>query len=165
MAAELVGLSRMAIRSAALTRAMGGRPSVGSGGGVFLTHDTAWIMASPFPEIATRAYPKHKVDYVRHVLDRKLVVAAKHGAVGGVPVGTGFTTEFSDHMIFKPGPQGAVIVRNAFGDPVYVAGQSGKGRVVFSGCYYGYNRALSGTERKVFFAALDWLAAAGKADE
>ena len=62
-------------------------------------------------------------------------------------------------MIFEPGPQGIVLVRNIFGDPVYVCAQVGKGRVVFSGCYYGYARPLEGTEREVLHSVVRWLAA------
>jgi hypothetical protein len=61
-------------------------------------------------------------------------------------------------MIFKAGPQGEVVIRNGFGDPVYVVGERGKGRVAYSGSYYGYSRDLDGPERQVFLAILDWLA-------
>ena len=61
-------------------------------------------------------------------------------------------------MIFKPGPKGIVAIENRFGDPVYVAGTLGKGRVMFSGCYYGYSNDLEGAERDVFLSILDWLA-------
>ena len=134
------------------------RKYVELGGGLFLTHDTAWFMASPFPEIANRGYPKNKVGHVRHVLDRKLIVAAKHEAVGDIAAGTEFTTEFTDHMIFSPGPKGTVLVENDFKDPVYVVGQCGRGRVAFSGSYYGYKNRLTGVEKDVFFSILDWLA-------
>ena len=60
-------------------------------------------------------------------------------------------------MIFKPGPDGKVVIRNTFGDPVYVAGEVGKGRVIFSGCYYGYAHDLAGPEKAVFDALLRWL--------
>ena len=138
------------------------RRYVEEGGGLFLVHDTAWFMASPFPEVARRGYPKHKVEAVRHVLDRTLKVAAAHPALGKVKPGTEFTTEFTDHMIFKPGNKGTVFVRNAFGEPVYVAAEIGKGRVVFAGSYYGYWKPLKGPERDVFFAVLEWLRGAPK---
>ena len=31
-----------------------------------------------------------------------------------------------DHMIFKPGAKGTTVIRNGFGDPVYVVGEVGK---------------------------------------
>jgi len=133
------------------------RQYVEEGGGLLLAHDTAWFMASPFPEIAVRGYPKHRVEAIRHVVDRRLIVSGEHEALGSVAPRTEYTTEFTDHMIFKSGPKGAIFVKNAFGDPVYVAGRCGKGRVVFSGSYYGYWKPLSGPERELFFAVLYWL--------
>jgi hypothetical protein len=134
------------------------RAYVEGGGGLLLGHDTAWFMESMFPEVATRDLPKNKVEAERHVVETPLVVAEAHPAVGPVAVGTSFPTEFRDHMIFKPGPAGRVVVRNAFGDPVYVLGQVGQGRVVFSGCYYGYHKPLSGHEKDVLTHTLNWLA-------
>ena len=64
-------------------------------------------------------------------------------------------------MIFKPGPEGVVLVRNEFGDPVYGAGQVGRGRVIYSGCYYCYDRALEGAEAEVFWSCVKWLAGEG----
>ena len=75
-----------------------------------------------------------------------------------VEPGTQFPTEFRDHMIFRPGRKGTVIVENVFGDPVYVVGAFGKGRVTFSGCYYGYTNRLEGTEWEVLDGVLDWVA-------
>ena len=37
------------------------------------------------------------------------------------------------------------------------AGTFGKGRIVFSGCYYGYARPLEGVEQQVLEGALRWL--------
>lgn len=134
------------------------RDYVEQGGGLFLVHDTGWYMSSPFPEIATRARPTRNVEADRHVVNTDLVVAAAHDALGGLAPGTRFTPEFRDHMIFKSGPQGTVIIRNGFGDAVYVVGEYGKGRVAFSGSYYGYTKDLERPERQAFLAILDWLA-------
>jgi len=136
------------------------RAYVEQGGGVLLAHDTIWFMDSPFPEIAQRAVPTHElnVEAGRHVAEVDLVVTRQHEALGDARSGTQFAPEFRDHMIFAPGPQGAVVVQNVLGDPVYVTGACGKGRVVFSGSYYGYNRDLEEAERQVFLAILDWLA-------
>ena len=35
--------------------------------------------------------------------------------------------------------------------------QRGLGRIVFSGCYYGYSKPLSGLEESVFQSMLNWL--------
>ena len=134
------------------------RKYVENGGGLLIGHDTGWFMFNPFEEVAVRGYPEHNVEAERHVINTDLVTDMAHPALGKIPVNTRFSTEFYDHMIFVPGPKGQVIVRNTFGDPVYVVGEVGKGRVVFSGCYYGYKRPLEGTEREVFHGVVRWLA-------
>jgi hypothetical protein len=134
------------------------RQYVENGGGVMLAHDTAWFMDSPFPEIASRAIPKQNVEAERHVVDTDLKVVKDHPTAGGVTVGTQFKPEFRDHMIFKSGPQGVTVVENLFGDPVNVVGEYGQGRVAFLGQYHGYRNQLSGAEKQVFMATIDWLA-------
>jgi len=134
------------------------RQYVAQGGGLFLVHDTIHFMASPFPEIAVRATPTKKVEAGYHVVETDLMTHIAHPALGEIVARTQFSTEFRDHMIFEPGAEGEVIIRNIFRDPVYVAGEVGEGRVVFSGCYYGYQRTLEGTEREVFDAIVEWLA-------
>ncbi|MGC9317487.1 MAG: hypothetical protein ACP5KN_05555 [Armatimonadota bacterium] len=135
---------------------------VEQGGGLMLVHDTAWFMASPFPEVAVRDVPTQSVEAIRHVVETDLVVEdVPHPALRGIEPGTGFSTEFRDHMIFKPGEWGTVLVRNEFGDPVYVVGEVGSGRTIFSGCYYGYDNPLSGAEAEVFWSCVDWLAGEG----
>lgn len=133
------------------------RAYVEQGGGLLLGHDTAWFMESMFPEIAVRGYPKNNVEAERHVVETDLVVAQTHPSLGDAATGARFDTEFRDHMIFKPGAQGTTVIRNGFGDPVYVLGQVGKGRVMFSGSYYGYSNPLAGLEAKVFVSVLHWL--------
>ena len=134
------------------------RQFVQEGGGLLLGHDTAWFMASPFPDVARRGYPEHNVEAERHVINTDLVVDTSHPALGDLEPGTRFSTEFYDHMIFEPGADGEVLIRNTFGDPVYVGGEVGSGRVVYSGCYYGYRRPLEGTERQVLHEVVRWLA-------
>lgn len=134
------------------------RAYVREGGGLMLVHDTAWFMASPLPEIAIRGYPVNRVEAVRHVVDRRLQVSAAHPALGDLREGIRFETEFRDHMIFNPGKRGTVVVRNHFDDPVYVAGEFGEGRAIFSGSYYGYTESLTGAEREAFLSCLRWLA-------
>jgi hypothetical protein len=134
------------------------RRYVEEGGGLLLAHDTAWYMESPFPKIAVRDRPTHKVEVERHVVETDLKIVHSHESLGTLLPGTRFGTEFRDHMIFKHGRQGIVTIKNVFGDPVYVVGTYGKGRVAFSGCYYGYAQELQGVEREVFFSLLNWLA-------
>ena len=134
------------------------RRYVEEGGGLFLVHDTIHFMASPFPEVAVRDTPTSRVEAGYHVVETDLMAERSHPALGDLAPRTRFSTEFRDHMIFRAGPQGEVIIRNMLHDPVYVAGEVGAGRVVFSGCYYGYQRPLEGTERQVFDAIVEWLA-------
>lgn len=135
---------------------------VEQGGGLMLAHDTAWFMASPFPQIAVRGYPTQRVEAERHVVETDLIVQdVRHPALRRVAPGTRFTPEFRDHMIFKPGDAGTVLVRNEFGDPVYVAGEVGEGRVVYVGSYFGYRQPLEGAEQELLWSVLDWLAGEG----
>jgi hypothetical protein len=133
------------------------RSYVAQGGGVLLAHDTAWFMESPIPEVAVRARPKNNVEAIRHVVESELSVAVTHPSIG-LGKGTSFMPEFRDHMIFRAGPTGRVVIENDFADPVYVAGEFEKGRILFSGSYYGYSRPVQGTELADFLAGLQWLA-------
>ena len=58
---------------------------------------------------------------------------------------------------FSPGPDGQVLVRNAFADPVLLAGQVGKGRVVFSGFNYGRGTVTGSVDHRIYESALRWL--------
>lgn len=128
------------------------------GGGLMIAHDTGWYMASPAPEIASRDYPTRRVESVRHVVETDLEVVTSHPALGSLEGGVTFHPEFRDHMIFRPGPRGRVVIANALGDPVYVMGELGAGRVVFTGSYYGYNQVPQGSEREALLGCLRWLA-------
>lgn len=134
------------------------RDFVHSGGGLMLTHDTAWFMASPLPEIAIRDVPTQRVESVRHVVETDLQVVLAHPSLNGLQEEARFATEFRDHMIFRAGPLGRVVIENLFGDPVYVVGEHGQGRIVYSGSYYGFAQDLGRTERQAFLGCLEWLA-------
>lgn len=134
------------------------RKYVEGGGGLLIGHDTGWFMASPFEGVAVRGYPTRMVEAKRHVVNTDLMTDIAHPALGDIPARTRFSTEFNDHMIFEPRSGGTVLVRNMFHDPVYVAGEVGEGRVIYSGSYYGYGRPLEGVERDVLENVLRWLA-------
>lgn len=137
------------------------RAYVEEGGALFLTHDTIWFMDSPFPDIAERDIPKHKlnVEAGRHVIDTPFVITKTHPAVGKIPLQTTFLPLFRDSMIFKPGAAGVVIVKNKLGDPTYIVGSCGNGRVAFSGSYYGRMGPMKGPEKELFLNLIDWLVA------
>ena len=134
------------------------RAFVKEGGGLMIAHDTGWFMASPLPEIAVRDVPTQRVEAERHVVETDLQVMLAHPALGALQEEARFATEFRDHMIFRAGPRGKVVIENLFGDPVYVVGELGKGRAVFTGSYYGYTQKLAWPERQAFLGCLQWLA-------
>jgi len=138
------------------------RAFVLAGGGLMIAHDTGWFMASPLPEIAVRDVPTQHVEAVRHVVETDLQVMLAHPALGGLQEEARFSTEFRDHMIFRAGNQGKVVVENLLGDPVYVVGEIGEGRAVFTGSYYGNTRQLARSERQAFVGCLKWLAGESK---
>jgi hypothetical protein len=53
---------------------------------------------------------------------------------------------------------GVVLLRNNSDEPVCVAGQAGKGRVVLSALHYGNQTPLEGVEREVTQGIARWLA-------
>lgn len=106
------------------------RQYVYNGGRLFLTHDTGFFMASPFPEIVKGHFLPPEIGDPRHILDTRLKVTA------GPLAGRDITASFNDHLVFTPGPQGTVIAEDKYGYPVIVTGIFGKGKVIYSGCYY-----------------------------
>jgi len=151
---DVVVLHNFHIALPKISRAL--RQYVRDGGGLLLAWDSAWfmVMHNPFPQIAVRAIPPTQN------AEARLVVAQAHPAIGDLKAGTQFTPEFGrDYMIFKANPRGTTVIRNEFGDPVYVLGSYGKGRVCFSGSYYGYRKDLEGPEREAFLGIIDWLGA------
>jgi hypothetical protein len=76
--------------------------------------------------------------------------------------GKPYIAEFPDHVIFKPGIAGRVLVKNRFNNAVVVSGCSGKGRMVYAGCYFAYKSVLSGIEKKLFGDLMRFLTASGE---
>ena len=116
-----------------------------------------------FSEIATWSTPKHASCQGRYVLDDKLIITDPQAVSSTLPANSTFTTSSPNHMVLQSGPQGHVAVKDAFGDPVCVVGTCGKGKVAFSGCFYGFwapGRVFpfgDDHERRLFFSILDWL--------
>ena len=132
------------------------REYVTEGGALMLGHDTAWY-ANPFPEIALPAAPSRNGEAGRHVVRTDLRVRPEMATVGDVDAGTEFATAYWDHSVFTPGPRGTVVVENTHGDPVYVVGTFGEGRVVFAGTYFRHHPFEEGAETAVLEACLAWL--------
>ena len=115
-----------------------------------------------FPEVTAWAVPSQGNEG-NHVLDQRLFVTTGHPIVGSLTSGAQFAGSSPDHMILSLGPHGQQIVHNVYGDPVVVVGGFGKGKVVYSGSFYGYTSPYhssyvpAGDEREVFYSTLDWL--------
>ena len=116
-----------------------------------------------FCEVATWSAPKHASCRGRYVLDDKLIITDPEAVSSDLPANSTFTTSSPNHMVLESGPQGHVAVTDAFGDPVCIVGTCGKGRIAFSGCFYGFwapgHMFPFGDdhERRLFFDILDWL--------
>ena len=117
----------------------------------------------PFPEIAAVGKPVQ--DLGNDVPE--LIVEGRHPVINGLVDGTRFPVSvFSHHghshlsysgSTFDPCPGGQVLVRNAFGNPVVVAGEIGKGRVVFFAFTYGREMDTSSVDHQIYENALRWL--------
>ena len=124
------------------------RDYVAGGGNLMFTHDTPYFFGSPFPDIVKEYLLQpplwHHVDNA----DMKLVADVSHPILEGLEPGRAFRSRFTDYLPLAPGPRGSVLVENDAGQPIYVVGIHGKGRVVFAGPYFWYRFAE---------APYDWL--------
>lgn len=117
-----------------------------------------------FPQIAIWTAPQHETCQGRYVLGNELILTQPDAVSCNMEKGLRFTTSSPNHMVFRAGSRGRVLIKNALGDSVCVAGTHGKGKVAFSGCFYGYWAPGhpfpfgDDYERDIFFAILDWLA-------
>ncbi len=159
------------------------RKYVAGGGGLLLAHDLSWFGNSPFPRIASLKRPPQATGG-HATLKGDLQVISAHEALGLVKSGTQYSPVFPEHYVFDPGPEGTVLIQDEFGNPVYVVGTYGEGRVIFSGSFYPhpnqlinyYGRPLNelgqprlaewqsrggypaGTERELLLSIVNWLA-------
>jgi hypothetical protein len=101
------------------------------GGGVYFEHDAVGFYRSSatpesiFPEICRGGEKRDETT--------KVIIAKNHPALGRLKPGEKAEHMYWDHIILSNGPTGTVIVTNPEGKPVVIAGQAGKGRVIFSG--------------------------------
>ncbi|MFA6930057.1 MAG: hypothetical protein WCT05_07000 [Lentisphaeria bacterium] len=126
------------------------RQYVARGGRIFLTHDTGYFMASPWPEIVKGFFIPSEAGDPRHILDTFLKIQTPDATSND------FHCSFNDHLVFEAGSQGKVLAVNKYDYPVVIAGSFGKGKVVFSGCYYRHIDAKS-KEAEFTMSLLDWL--------
>ena len=108
---------------------------VNRGGGLILTH----VGAGGFRGLAKDdpLFPRVAINVDR----RELLTIQKaenvdHPITAGLPVT--IRHAYYDHIIMKPGPDGKTLYVDDEGNPVVVAGQAGRGRVVVMGNLPGY---------------------------
>ena len=117
-----------------------------------------------FPDIASWDVPIDGTCRGMCRIDSKLRITLRHPACSDLKPGQSFVTTSPSHMIMKAGSKGKVIVRDNYDDPVCVVGRYGKGKVAYSGCFYGSwtpkCKSLFGDnyERQLFFGIFEWLA-------
>ncbi|MFA6101680.1 MAG: hypothetical protein WCV67_10180 [Victivallaceae bacterium] len=131
------------------------REYVSNGGSLFLTHDTGYFMASPFPEIVKGYIIPPEQGDSRHILDTKIVIS-KQCIPSPSFGGREFDSSFNDHLVFEAGLEGSVLARDKYNYPVIISGQFGKGKVIFSGCYY-HNIKEDALESRFTKSLVDWL--------
>ncbi|MFH1904226.1 MAG: hypothetical protein ABIK53_01715 [bacterium] len=131
------------------------RKFVEEGGRLFLTHDTGYFMASPFPEIVEGYLIPEEIGDPRHILDTAINIEKNSKIVPSFS-GKTYETSFNDHLVFKAGPEGKVIAQDTYGYPVIIAGKYGKGKVIFSGCWYGRMKEDT-TEADFTRLLINWL--------
>ena len=118
---------------------------VNAGGGLILTHDAVGgyrhaMADDPLYRDIARIPGRQMRKENKRLLKR--VGDAAHPLGKALPETV--THTYYDHMAFVVGPEAAVLMTDEDGDPVVVAAESGKGRVVLMGNLFGYE----GTSRK-----------------
>ena len=107
------------------------REFVLKGGGLVVTHDAVGYRNHPalFPEVAVKGVTHPKAT------DCKLV--AEHEIAKGVKAPDGFRHSYFDRVLVQPGAKGSVVVTDADGKAIVVAGRAEAGRYVADGMATG----------------------------
>lgn len=136
------------------------REFVEKGGGALIADSRPktkknWIINThPFPEIAEVAFPAT----MPKKEGQDLIVESAHPALGKLKKGATFPTNAQVGMTFVPGTDGTILLRNSFDEPIGVAGQVGKGRVVVLSYHHGVKTTIGDAEQKVLPDIAAWLA-------
>ncbi|OGV35459.1 MAG: hypothetical protein A2020_02275 [Lentisphaerae bacterium GWF2_45_14] len=101
-----------------------------NGGGVYFEHDSvgfyrAVLKESIFPEICGNAFRRKE--------SHDVIANGNHPCLDGIKKNEKLKHLYWDHLVLMPGPQGTVLLTDSEGDAVAIAGNKGKGRIVFSG--------------------------------
>ncbi|NLS90835.1 MAG: hypothetical protein GXX96_01440 [Planctomycetaceae bacterium] len=90
---------------------------------------------------------------------RAMHVRADHPAVKGMK---DFQSSYEDHIVERVGPKGAILIENEHGQPVAVAGQLGRGKVISTGLALAIpggsaSAAPRGDDARLLKGFLAWL--------
>ncbi|HRU06939.1 MAG TPA: glycoside hydrolase family 20 zincin-like fold domain-containing protein, partial [Candidatus Brocadiia bacterium] len=112
------------------------RAFVEKGGGVIFSHNS--VGRYPTSAFGQPVFPEVCAGYAgRMEKEPLLTVAARHPSLGGLAAGAEFREAYTDHMWVNPGPKGTVLLKDKAGKAVAVAGEVGKGRVIYTGIIFG----------------------------
>jgi len=138
---------------------------VEGGGGVLIEHDLIggerglFGQTNPFPEVC-KSGAKRKDG-------RKVQTVLEHPIFNGLSKGTVMDLMYVDWIVPVAGEDGSVIVADAVGDAVVVAGTVGSGKAVFSGTisvssigggYDAEEKCLYGLNAAIAEGAVEWFA-------
>jgi len=151
---------------------------VDHGGGMYFEHDSCGFNRFPlkdsvFPEIAgVKARIGEPLFSTRYKPgDRALKIVKQHPATSGYAEGTAYEQVYFDHLQLD-NETGTVLVEDAYGKAVIVAGQTGNGRVVFNGGLTLNNvenkeldKPLTTAEGDIIVNSIRWLAKDKKGTE
>jgi len=138
------------------------RKFVEDGGGVIFSHNS--IGRFPSSAFGKPLFPEICSGYDGQISnDKNIEITEQHPSTGNFAKGEKFEHEYTDHLFLKSGPQGAVIIKDAKGNPVMVAGKVGKGHVIYTGQIFGFNRKneqreSTGKEWILLFNMTRWAA-------
>ncbi len=132
----------------------------GEGGrGVLFQHDMCGFgrypfgQSTPFPEICQYADGRRDAT--------NLVVLLAHPAMPGLDRGDKTWHMYYDHITPRPGPRGVALAADETGAPVVVAGEFGRGKVIFDGNInidkHDQEAALTGFNAVLTRGAVEWF--------
>lgn len=104
-------------------------------------------------------FPEVSAGVKRVYGSRPMHVRGDHPAVKGMK---DFQSTYADHIVERVGPKGTVLIENEHGQPVAVAGQLGRGKVISTGLALAIpggsaSAAPRGAEAKLLKGFLAWL--------
>ncbi len=110
--------------------------------------------STPFPEICQYADGRRDAT--------NLVVLLAHPAMPGLVQGDKTCHMYYDHITPRPGPHGVALAADETGAPVVVAGEFGRGKVIFDGNInidnHDQEAALTGFNAVLTRGAVEWFA-------